>query len=127
MAPPWAQDSFAGQLRRSIDAGSPPELPEAMGDSLFTFSCPCCGKSVEVDTRSGKARAVRPEDKLGAKSLDQLLAQQTKEAKRLGELFDSAADDQRREAERLAAKLERAKQEAKRHPEERPRNPFDLD
>ena len=37
-----------------------------MAKSVFTFPCPCCDKMVEVDTRSGKARAVRADDPEGA-------------------------------------------------------------
>ena len=127
MAQAAAEDTLASARRRTFDAVPPPELPTTMADSLFTFPCPCCGKLVEVDTRSGKARAVRPQDKLGAKNLDQLFAAQTKEQQRLGNLFDQAAEDQRRERERLEQQLQRAKQDAQKHPQERPRNPFDLE
>jgi hypothetical protein len=98
-----------------------------MAESLFTFSCPCCGKQIEVDTRSGKARAVRPQEAKGGQSLDDLLSAQKKDQKRLADLFASAKDQQAKQSEALDAKLQRAKEEAKKDKDERPRNPFDLD
>lgn len=100
-----------------------------MAETNFTFSCPCCGKMIEVDTRSGKARAVRSEEAKGGRNLDQLLQAHNREEKRLTDLFTSAKSDQTREKERLAAQLERAKEEAKKDPDKgpRPHNIFDLD
>ncbi|MBP8300513.1 MAG: hypothetical protein KA020_09130 [Planctomycetes bacterium] len=98
-----------------------------MAETIFTFSCPCCSKLIEVDTRSGKARAVRPDEAKGGRSLDQLLDAHSREQQRLGDLFASAKNDQTKEADRLAAQLERAKQEAKKDKTDRPRNIFDLD
>ena len=98
-----------------------------MAESLFTFSCPCCGKQIEVDTRSGKARAVRPQEAKGGQSLDDLLSAQKKDQQRLADLFASAKDQQAKQSEALDAKLQRAKEEAKKDKDERPRNPFDLD
>jgi hypothetical protein len=98
-----------------------------MADTSFTFPCPCCGKLIEVDTRSGKARAVRAEEAKGGRDLDTLLRAHGKEHERLGGLFDSARDDQKRQADQLEAKLRRAKDEAKKDKDTRPRNPFDLE
>ena len=98
-----------------------------MAESLFTFSCPCCGKQIEVDTRSGKARAVRPQEAKGGQSLDDLLSAQKKDQQRLADLFASAKDQQSKQQDALDAKLQRAKEEAKKDKDERPRNPFDLD
>lgn len=98
-----------------------------MAESLFTFSCPCCGKQIEVDTRSGKARAVRPQEAKGGQSLDDLLSAQKKDQQRLADLFASAKDQQSKQKDALDAKLQRAKEEAKKDKDERPRNPFDLD
>ena len=61
-----------------------------MKKSVFTFACPCCGKSIEVDTRSGKARAVRPEEQKGGQNLDSLLDAHKHESDRLTDLFSSA-------------------------------------
>ena len=97
---------------------------------VFTFPCPCCGKMVEVNVRSGKARAVRAEEAKGGRDLDSLLAQQKRESERLLGMFDSARDQQKKNSERLAKELDRAKDEAKKDTDKdegRPRNVFDLD
>ncbi len=94
----------------------------------FTFPCPCCGKLVAVNVRSGKARAVRAEEARGGADLDQLLRQQKQESQRLHGMFDEAKDLQKKQGERLDDMLKRAKEEAKKdRPDDRPRSPFDLD
>lgn len=100
-----------------------------MAKDLFEFSCPCCGKRVELDVRSGRVRAVRPEEAKGGKDLDRLVADHRRESERLGNLFADAADQQRRQGERLDELLREAKREAaKDDPErDRPRSPFDLE
>ncbi|HZN40152.1 MAG TPA: hypothetical protein VFD82_15205 [Planctomycetota bacterium] len=98
-----------------------------MAQTVFTFHCPCCNKLVEVDTRSGKARAARPEEAKGGRDLDTLLGDQGRDKKRLGDLFTSAKDQESRSADRLDEQLRRAKEEAKKDEDERPRNIFDLD
>lgn len=94
---------------------------------VFQFSCPCCGKRIEIDTRSGKARAVSATEKDGGTDLDKLLARHKHESDRLGDLFASAKDQQKRQGEQLEAELKRAKEAAKQNPDEKPRSPFDLD
>jgi len=96
---------------------------------VFTFPCPCCGKLIEVDTRSGRARAARPEEAKGGRSLDRLLDAQQRESERLGSVFDDARARQAKEADQLAEALRRAKDEAKKDKDkdQRPRNIFDLD
>ncbi|MBX3461735.1 MAG: hypothetical protein KF830_01075 [Planctomycetes bacterium] len=98
-----------------------------MAETVFTFPCPCCNKLIEVDTRSGRARAARPEEAKGGRNLDDLLAAQRRDAQRLGDLFASAKDLEAQRAERLEQQLRRAKEEAKKDPNDKPRNPFDLD
>ena len=98
-----------------------------MAQTVFTFACHCCNKSIEVDTRSGKARAVRADEAKGGRNLDDLLAAQKRDQQRLTDLFDSAKDDQAKQQEALDAKLRRAKEEAKKDKDTKPRNPFDLD
>lgn len=98
-----------------------------MAQTVFTFACPCCNKSIEVDTRSGKARAVRADEAKGGRNLDDLLAAQKRDQQRLTDLFDSAQDDQAKQGEALDAKLRRAKEEAKKDKDTKPRTPFDLD
>jgi hypothetical protein len=99
----------------------------AMAETVFTFSCPCCQKRIEVDTRSGRARAVRAEEAKGGQSLDDLLRAQKSEQQRLGDLFSHAKETEAQRSERLARELERAKQAARLDPKEKPRNPFDLE
>lgn len=98
-----------------------------MAETIFTFPCPCCGKLIEVDTRSGKARAARPEEAKGGRDLEQMLKSHGKEQQRLGDLFSSAKDQQARQADQLAEQLRRAKEEAKKDKDTRPPNIFDLD
>jgi hypothetical protein len=98
-----------------------------MAQTVFTFACPCCNKSIEVDTRSGKARAVRAEEAKGGRNLDDLLSAQKQDQQRLADLFASAKDQQSRQQEALDEKLRRAKEEAKKDKDSKPRNPFDLD
>lgn len=98
-----------------------------MAKSVFTFPCPCCDKMVEVDTRSGKARAVRADERRGGQDLDDLLTAHQHESQRLDDLFSSAKDTEERREDELEQKLRRAKDEAKKAPDEQPRNPFDLD
>ena len=98
-----------------------------MPKEVFQFPCPCCGKMVEVDTRSGKARAVKPEEARSLGNLDDLLASHRRESDRLGGTFEAAKGAQKRAAETLDEALRRAKEEAKKDPKDKPRNPFDLD
>jgi hypothetical protein len=98
-----------------------------MADTVFTFSCPCCNKRIEVDTRSGKARAVRPEEAKGGRDLDSLLKAQKQDSRRLDDLFSSAKDSVAKQGEQLDSQLQRAKEEAKKDKDTRPRNIFDLD
>jgi len=98
-----------------------------MTDHLFEFSCPCCDKRIEVDTRTGKARAVRPQERQGGQDLEQLLRKEAKDRTRLDDLFKEASSDEAKRRDELERRLQRAKEEAKRDPKERPRSPFDLD
>lgn len=98
-----------------------------MAESLFKFFCPCCNKQIEVDTRSGKARAVRVDEAKSSRGLDDLLNDQKREGDRLGNLFDSAKGQETRAADRLDEQLRRAKEEAKKDKDTRPPNIFDLD
>lgn len=98
-----------------------------MADTVFTFPCPCCNKLIEVDVRSGKARAARPEEAKGGQDLDKMLRSQKQDQKRLTDLFASAKDAEARRADQLEAKLKRAKEEAKKDGTDKPRNPFDLE
>ena len=98
-----------------------------MPKDLFVFPCPCCGKQIELDARTGQARAVKPEDKHGGMSLDSLLQKQKKESDRLGDLFEQAKDGHGKQKQRLDDLLERAKDDAKKNQEEKLKRPWDLD
>lgn len=98
-----------------------------MAETVFTFPCPCCNKLIEVDVRSGKARAARPEEAKGGRDLDQLLKDQGRDRQRLGDLFSSAKELEQKRGDRLEEQLRRAKEEAKKDKDTRPRNPFDME
>lgn len=98
-----------------------------MAKNLFTFSCPCCNKMIEVDTRSGKARAVRAEESKGGQNLEDLLNAHKHDSDRLGDLFSSAKDTEKQRDKLLDEQLQRAKREAKKDKDTKPRNIFDLD
>ena len=100
-----------------------------MPKDLFQFPCPCCGKHVEVDTRSGRARAVRPEERRGGGDLDTLVEKHKRDQDRLDSLFADAKDQQARQGERLDQILDDAKRATRDDPDrdKRPPSPFDLD
>jgi hypothetical protein len=98
-----------------------------MAKTLFTFPCPCCNKMVEVDTRSGKARAVRADEQKGGQSFDDLLDAHKGDSDRLGDMFSSAKDSESKRESQLEKQLRRAKEEAKKDQDDKPRNIFDLD
>ena len=98
-----------------------------MAKNQFTFPCPCCNKMIEVDTRAGKARAVRPEEQKGGKNLDDMLNAHRHDSDRLDGLFASAKDTEENREDLLSEQLQRAKEEAKKDKDEKPRNIFDLD
>jgi hypothetical protein len=98
-----------------------------MHKDVFQFPCPCCGKQVEVDTRSGRARAVDPTQAKGGQDLDALLRKQRRDSERLARAFDAAKDDHRQLDQHLEQELRKAKEDAKNKPDERLRRPFDLD
>ncbi len=98
-----------------------------MAQTVFTFPCPCCDKWIEVDVRSGKARAARPQEAKGGRDLDQLLGEHQKQSQKLGDLFDAAQQQVKKQKDLLEEQLRRAKEDARKNPDEKPRNPFDLD
>ena len=97
-----------------------------MARHLFRFRCPCCDKHVELDTRSGKARALKVEDSKPAGDMDKLLAQQEHESERLTDVFQEAAEDQTRHKNKLDDAFSQAFEEAK-DDKEKPPNPFDME
>jgi len=90
----------------------------------YKFSCPCCGKRLELDGRTGKARQVSVRDD---EDLDSLLQEQKKQASRLDSAFDAAKDHQKGQREHLDNLLRQAKKTARENPDEEVRRPFDLD
>lgn len=98
-----------------------------MAKNLFTFPCPCCDKMIEIDTLTGKTRAVRADEAKGGRNLDSLLQAHQKEGQRLDSLFDSAKGVEKGAVDRLDAQLRRAKEEAKKDADKRPPSIFDLD
>ena len=98
-----------------------------MPKHVFEFPCPCCGKRIEVNTRSGKARAVRFEESSKGKDLMGLVEDQKREGERLGSLFDEAHEDHSRQNQRLDEMFKQAAKEAEKDKDKRPPNPFDLE
>ena len=95
-----------------------------MPKHLIQISCPCCKEPLEIDTRNGKARRLRP----AADGLDALIEGHRGESDRLGKAFDSAQSETSRESERFDRLFRDAKKKADEDPDEgRPRSPFDLD
>jgi hypothetical protein len=110
-----------------LDASHDRTEIRAMAKHLFTFPCPCCNKLVEVDTRTGKARAVRSDEAHGGRDLDSLLSKEKEQQQRLENLFSSAKEGEAARDEHLERQLRRAKEEAKKDKDDKPRNIFDLD
>lgn len=99
-----------------------------MNESFYQFDCPCCGKRIEFDPRSHRARAVQVKEGKSSKDFDALLAAQKSERERLEKAFGQAMDAQRKQREELEALLRDAKRKAKENPDEPPPlRPFDLD
>ena len=93
-----------------------------MSRHLIQVRCPCCGRSLEVDTRTGKARA----HDQGKAGLDALLDKQKSESERLGELFDGARGAERERSSELDDLFRDAKRKSK-DDKDKPRGPFDLE
>ena len=95
-----------------------------MPKEVFEFSCPCCGKRVELNVRNGKVRAVDFEDDERGKSLDDLVSDQKHEGKRLGDAFDEAAGDVATQKDRFDDLFSEAKDAAKKEKGTKPKHPF---
>lgn len=93
-----------------------------MSRHLIQVRCPCCGRSLEIDTRTGKARAHAAKDG----GLDALLDQQRNESDRLTELFDGARGAERDRENELDDLFREAKEKSKQD-KDKPRSPFDLE
>ena len=94
-----------------------------MPREVFEFSCPCCGKRVELNTRNGKVRAVNIEESKRGKSLDDMIASQKTEGDRLGSVFDEARSDQSAAKETLEDLFSQAKDATKKD-KKKPPHPF---
>ncbi len=95
-----------------------------MARHLFRFRCPCCDKRVELDTRSGKARAVKVDESKAARDIDKLVSEQKHEGERLTSIFDQAASDQNKQRKQLDQMFGEALEEATEDEDEKPPNPF---
>ncbi len=98
-----------------------------MARSFITTDCPCCGKRIEINPKTGRARAVQIEDAMGGKGMDDLIDMAKNEGSRLDNLLGRAKDEQSDDAARLEDMFGIAKDKAEDEPNEKPRNPFDLD
>lgn len=96
-----------------------------MPKDLYQFDCPCCGKRVEVNTRSGRARAVRPEERAGGGDLDALLDKHKRESDRLDDMFRDASEGARRAGKEQHERFDRAREQVeKEEPQDKPPHPF---
>ena len=95
----------------------------------FEFPCPCCGKRIEFDIRTGEARAVKPSEARHGKDLDTLLSDHKQEGERLDHMFRDAERKTRKQPDRLKDLFEKAKDEVREEGDDgvKPRNPFDLE
>ncbi len=98
-----------------------------MAKNVFVFKCPCCGKDIEVDTRSGTIRALKFEDSAHGKSLDKLVVDQKHESDRLEGMLDKASGSLTGDKKRLDDLFGDALEQAKKDKDKKPRNPFDLE
>ncbi len=98
-----------------------------MPKDIYQFVCPCCSKHLELDTRSGVARARNPAEQKGGTDLDQMLRAQKRDGERLDKVFDAAKERQQKERDLLDGLLEQAKDDAKKNPDEKLRRPWDLE
>lgn len=95
-----------------------------MPREIFEFSCPCCGKRVELNTRTGKVRAVHFEESKHGKSLDDLVADQQREGERLQSEFDAARRDHEQTKDHFDRLYDEAERAAAEDKDKKPPHPF---
>ncbi len=101
--------------------------PRMKPKDAFRFDCPCCGKSIEVNTRSGKARAVKIEESKAGKSFEGMVEDAKGDSQRLNKLLDEAQQLHGSDSDRLEDLFKQAQKKAAEDKDEKPRTPFDLD
>ena len=94
-----------------------------MPREVFEFSCPCCGKRVELNTRNGKVRAVKIEESKKGKSFEDMVADQKNEGERLGSMFEEAREDHASRKQTLDDLFGEAKKAAAED-DDKPPHPF---
>ena len=94
-----------------------------MPKDVFEFPCPCCGKRIELNTRTGRSRAVAFEESKDGKNLDDLISDQKQEGDRLGSMFDEAQKDHEGRPQHLDDLFSDAMDAAK-DDDEKPPHPF---
>ena len=94
-----------------------------MPREVFEFSCPCCGKRVELNARNGKVRAVSIEESRGGKSFEDMVSDQKNEGDRLGSMFDEASEDHASREQTFDGLFSDAKDAVKKD-KSKPRHPF---
>lgn len=93
----------------------------------MVIACPCCGEPIEINVRTGKARASDLPKSKKAPDLEGLLEATKGEGARLNDLFEDAQSDQSTEKKRREDKFSKAREKAAKDKDKRPRNPFDLE
>ena len=95
-----------------------------MVNDVRRFRCPCCHKPLEIETRSGRVRAITVAP---GEDVDALLEKHKQESERLGDAFERAAKDVATQKDKFDDLFNSALDDAKQNPDEKPRNPFELD
>ena len=95
-----------------------------MPREVFEFSCPCCGKRIELNTRNGKARAVNFEESQKGQTFDDLVAGSKQDGDRRASAFDEAQRDTERQEQRFEDLFDDAKKAAEKDRDDKPPHPF---
>ena len=98
-----------------------------MADNAIQIQCPCCHKRLEVDTGTGRVKAVKVERKTDTRELDQLMDAQRGQDEKLSDAFAQAQDAESKRDGQFDDLFQDAVEDAKKHADEKPKRPFDLD
>ena len=98
-----------------------------MVDKIIQFKCPCCHKKLQLDTETKRAQAVKFEAKTDGAELDRLIDDQTKQSQQRGDFFDQAQSAERKRDNEFDDLFSNAIDDAKKHKDDKPNRPFDLD
>lgn len=98
-----------------------------MVDKIIQFKCPCCHKKLQLDTETKRAQAVKFEAKTDGVEIDRLMDKQNQRNRQLGDMFDQAQSAERKRDNEFDDIFSNAVEDAKKHKDDKPNRPFDLD